>query len=136
MAAQRYTGGCFCGRVRYEAVGEAANLCFCHCNSCRRAIGAPMIPWGTFSLDKLVITAGKITEYCSSPGVTRGFCSNCGTSLTYRHEARDNEIDVALCTLDDPALLVPQAHIWVQDKLPWVTLRDGLPQFDSVMGSP
>jgi len=36
--------------------------------------------------------------------------------------------------LDDPSALVPQMHIWVQDRLPWITLSDGLPQFQTVPG--
>jgi len=136
MHPQRYAGGCLCGTVRYEATGDVANLCFCHCTSCRRATGAPMVPWGTFAKGRFAMTVGQLAEYRSSPGVARGFCSNCGTSLTYRNELRIDEIDVALATLDDPNALAPQAHIWVRDKLPWVTLSDGLPQFDSEMGSP
>lgn len=135
MAAQLYKGGCLCGRVRYEATGEATNLCFCHCTSCRRASGAPMVAWGTFALDRLVVIAGQIAEYHSSPGVIRSFCSNCGTSLTYRHESRVNEIDVALGTLDDPVLSA-EVHIWVQDKVPWVVLADGLPQFATTLENP
>lgn len=110
--------------------------CFCHCTSCRRAVGAPLVPWGTFARDRFTITAGQLAEHHSSPGVTRGFCQHCGTSLTYRNEARAGEIDVALGTLDDPAVLKPQMHIWVQDKLPWMVIGDGLPQFDSAMENP
>ncbi len=133
MAAQTHSGGCFCGHIRYEAIGEATNLCFCHCTSCRRAIGAPVVPWGTFATDRFTIIAGLLAEHHSSPGVTRGFCRDCGTSLTYRNAARANEIDVALGTLDDPAALKPQMHIWVQDKLPWIVIADGLPQFATTM---
>jgi hypothetical protein len=75
------------------------------------------------------LTRGSLTEYRSSAAVTRGFCPACGTSLTYRNEARAREIDVTLATLDDPTLLAPQVHVWVGDKLPWVSISDGRPQF-------
>ena len=29
------------------------------------------------------------------------------------------------------AVLVPECHIWVQDKLPWVVIDDGRPQFQA-----
>jgi hypothetical protein len=129
MSAMSYCGGCMCGRVRYEARGDVSNLCFCHCESCRRAIGAPMVPWGTFAAENFSIVQGQLAEYHSSPGVTRGFCAACGTSLTYRNEARTGEIDVTLSSLDDPGLLTPQVHIWVEDKPSWMIVADGRPQF-------
>lgn len=124
-----YAGGCLCGRVRYEARGEVTNLCFCHCASCRRATGATLVPWGTFAADHFSIVRGDLAEYRSSPKVTRGFCTACGTSLTYRRDDRGGEIDVTLASLDDAAALVPEMHIWVEDKLPWVSIDDGRAQF-------
>ena len=124
-----YSGGCLCGHVRYQASGAGTNLCFCHCTSCRRAIGAPMVPWVTFAARSFTIVQGQLAEYRSSPGVSRGFCAACGTSMTYRRDDRSDEIDVTIASLDDPAALLPEAHIWVQDKLPWVAIADGRAQF-------
>ena len=124
-----YAGGCLCGAVRYQLSGPVTALCFCHCASCRRATGAPMVPWGTFAREAVRITHGRLSEYRSSPQVWRGFCSRCGPSLSYRHEARAAEIDVTLATLDEATQLPPTMHVWVADKLPWVTMEDGLPQF-------
>ena len=129
MSGERYSGGCLCGAVRYEASGPAANPCYCHCNSCRRAAGAPLVAWCTFARSGWRVTRGILTEYRSSPQVLRGFCAACGGALTYRHEARAEEIDVTLASLDEPAALAPQMHVWVGDKLPWLTITDGLPQF-------
>jgi len=124
-----YVGGCFCGRVRYQASGEVTNLCFCHCTSCRRAIGAPMVPWGTFAAQNFTIVRGHLAQFRSSPKVLRGFCADCGTSLTYRRDDRSEEIDLTLSSLDDAVSLVPEVHIWVEDKLPWVAITEGRAQF-------
>ena len=91
-----------------------------------------MVAWRTFAMKQFVVTEGKLSEIASSPGVKRGHCAACGTSMTYRHEARPGEIDVTLATLDDPIPLRPEAHIWVQDKLPWVVLSDALPRYETV----
>ena len=88
-----------------------------------------MVPWGTFAAPNVSIVRGRLAEYRSSPQVTRGFCAQCGTSLIYRHDHRSGEIDVTLSSLDDASALVPQAHIWVEDKLPWVDIADGRAQF-------
>jgi hypothetical protein len=121
-------GGCLCGAVRYRIGGPVRNPCFCHCASCRRATGAAMVPWGTFAREAVHIVRGRLSEFRSSAEVSRGFCARCGTSLTYRHEARAGEIDVTLSTLDDPTLLPPRMHVWVADRLPWVVIGDALPQ--------
>ena len=77
-----YFGGCFCRGVRYSVRGEASGLCFCHCNSCRRATGAIMVAWGTFAAKEFVVTSGSLAEIVSSPGVTRGHCAVSYTHLT------------------------------------------------------
>ena len=123
-----YPGGCLCGAVRYEARGVARYLCFCHCASCRRAAGAALVPWATFARSQLNITRGALAQYRSSAEVLRGFCAACGSSLTYLNEARAEDIDLALASLDEPGALAPTMHMWVEDKLPWVSIEDGLPR--------
>lgn len=85
--------------------------------------------WATFEKESFAVTSGSMLEHHSAPQVTRGLCSKCGTSLTYEHEDRDGEIDVTLTSFDDPSEISPAAHIWVEDKLPWVCIDDGLPQY-------
>jgi hypothetical protein len=129
MSETLLRGGCLCGALRYEVSGAVANPCYCHCASCRRASGAPMVPWGTFARAALRFTRGQLREFRSSEQVWRGFCPECGTSLTYRHEGRPAEIDVTLATLDEPARIAPLMHVWVADKLPWTVIGDDLPRY-------
>src|SRR5256885_11925437 len=90
MGETCYLGGCLCGGVRYQVSGAVSNPCFCHCASCRKAAGAPMVPWGTFARTSFRLTRGALAEYRSSPGVTRGFCAVCGTSLTYHNRSEEH----------------------------------------------
>ena len=124
-----HTGRCFCGAIRFEVAGPAQYACFCHCESCRRAAGAAYVPWATFAREAFVVTEGSMALHHSAPAVTRGLCSNCGTSLTYEHANRSGEIDVTLTSFDNPTAFTPAAHIWVEDKLPWVEIDDGLPRY-------
>ena len=135
MSESQYSGGCLCGALRYRATGTARNLCYCHCESCRRAAGSPTVPWATFERAHFQLLRGALSEYRSSARVLRGFCAACGTSLTYRSDNRPTEIDVTLGTLDEPTRLVPQMHVWVADKLPWVTIADALPQWPGGAGA-
>jgi hypothetical protein len=130
MSDSLFSGGCLCGTVRYRATGAPRYLCYCHCQSCRRAAGAASVPWATFARQQFEFTAGAPVEYGSSAHVLRGFCGACGSPLTYRNDARADEVDVILTSLDEPAALAPAAHVWVAEKLPWVRIEDGLPQFE------
>ena len=59
----------------------------------------------------------------------RSFAACCGTHLFFE-EAKDSEtIDVTIASLDDPAPFAPQKTIWLEDKLPRVTIDRSLPSF-------
>lgn len=87
-----------------------------------------MVPWAIFAAADVQFKHGVLQERVSSAGVTRGHCARCGTSISYRTGRRSTDIDLTLASLDDPAALKPVAHVWVEDKLPWLVIDDGLPQ--------
>jgi hypothetical protein len=123
------TGGCACGAVRYEAGGECANSMVCHCRSCRRAAGAPVVPWVTFPNSGFRFAKGAPAEFRSSAPVVRTFCSACGTPLTYRHESYADAIDITTCSLDEPEKFPPTHHSWTSHDVAWVKFGDRLPAF-------
>ena len=123
-------GGCFCRQVRIEVQGPEKFACFCHCESCQRAAGAPVVPWATYERDSFKVTRGDVHWHTSSPGVTRGICANCGTSLTYENVKRPGEIDLTLTCLDDPTEPSLKAHIWTRDAQPWMKFSDGLAVYE------
>ena len=42
---------------------------------------------------------------------------------------------VRVGTLDNPAALPPDVHIYVRSKLPWIALPEGVPSFDAYYNS-
>jgi len=128
-------GACFCEAVRFRVIGAPRSLAFCHCQSCRRASGAPFVAWGSFPSAGFEITHGAPASFASSPGVTRGFCARCGTQLTYAHSERADEIDVTLVSLRNAAAYPPQRHVYTEHRLPWVEIGDGLPQYARFMAN-
>ena len=88
-----------------------------------------MVPWATYPKANFVVADGAIALIDTSPGVTRGHCAKCGSSISYQHAARPDEIDLTLSSLGDPIDLKPTAHIWVEAKIPWLVVHDGLPQY-------
>jgi len=130
-----YTGGCFCGQVRYEATGTPTHETICHCAICRGTTGAASVPWFSIPRAQFQITSGNPTRFLSTRRGTRAFCANCGTQITFESEEHPNEIDVTICSLDDPDSIRPKDHTWVASKVSWVYLDDRLPQYrGSAMG--
>ena len=72
---------------------------------------------------------GTLAIYASSPGVERGFCAACGTSLTYRRANRPGLFDVTTASLDDPEAFPPAKEIWTSERLSWEAANPDLPQF-------
>jgi hypothetical protein len=123
------SGRCFCGDVRFSVSGPEMSACFCYCESCQRAAGAPVVMWATYERSSFKVAHGDIQWRTSSPGVTRGHCPQCGSTITYENRRRDGEIDIAANCLDDPSTVVPRMHIWTEDKQPWFEIGDDLPDY-------
>jgi len=125
---KRITGGCFCGAIRYAADTTPLGSMICHCQSCRRLAGAPVVPWVTFPKNAVEFS-GTVAEFASSAGVRRTHCPKCGTPLSYEGKKFPDEIDITTCTLDAPNAFPPTHHSWVSHDLSWVNCGDGLPTF-------
>jgi len=126
----RISGHCFCDSIRFEVEGPETFACFCYCESCQRAAGAPVVPWATYAKTSFEVTQGVMHWHESSPGVTRGLCSDCGSSISYENSKRPGEIDITLNTHDDPSAPILQAHIWTEDKPRWLSIGDDLPVYE------
>ena len=127
MSERISTGGCACGALRYEAKGEPSAATLCHCDSCRRAAGAPAVAWVTWPAGDFAWTRGKPAGYRSSPPVSREFCDRCGTPLTYRHDQHGDWVDVTVGSLDAPNATPAVDHTWTADRLEWMADLGHLP---------
>jgi hypothetical protein len=113
------TGGCFCGAIRYKAEGEPFHATLCHCADCRRVAGAPAVAWFSVQFADYRVVAGKPKVFASSDHGRRSFCVDCGTGLTFQSTATSDEIDVNLCSLDDPDALPPTDQTRTAARLRW-----------------
>lgn len=123
-----HEGGCMCGTVRYRLHGPVTYSAHCHCRSCQRAVGAGYVTYTAVAPENFEVIEGELSIFNSSPGVRRGFCNNCGTSLSY---SGDDWTDYAImsATLDDPTVAVPTTNAYTKDKQPWVALDETLKTF-------
>jgi hypothetical protein len=133
---QLLEGGCLCGAVRYRVSGVVLASGTCHCRTCRKAASAPELPFATVASASFAITKGRPIEFRSSAAVTRSFCGQCGSPLTYRQDAEPDRLDVMTCSLDDPDAVPPTHHIWASQKHRWTVIGDGLPVFATTRTTP
>ena len=125
---QWLSGGCRCGKVRYQ--GQiSGRVHYCHCRMCQRAFGnifATLVPMaiGTFRW-----LQGEPRWYQSSHIARRGFCADCGTPLCFADAGETaHSFCIALGTLDHPELTPPVIHYGVESQMPWLNIADDLPR--------
>ena len=129
-------GGCACGACRYELRDTPMIVNACHCTDCRRSGGGPFTVNIWIEAENVVVTEGKPSTVML-PGGESGkpcevwYCGDCGTSLWSRyHVSPGNCRWVRAGTLDDPAAVKPDVHIWTRSKLPWAELPADVPSFE------
>lgn len=118
-----WSGGCQCGAVRFriDALGRAS---FCHCRMCQKAFGAT---GGALVTAKgLAWTRGSPAHFQSSTRIRRGFCSACGTPLTFEY---DGLVDVAIPAFDRAGEIVPVIQYSPEAQLPWTASIPSLPGY-------
>ncbi|MET1254990.1 GFA family protein [Aliikangiella maris] len=123
------SGGCHCGAIRYIVTGEAIDSDYCHCHDCQKSVGAVAVTWCDFKSENCQWLEGKVKEYQSSDNIFRGFCENCGTSLTYRHKDYPQFTTIASATLDDPNRVAPKYHIHTASQPDWLVIDDALDKY-------
>lgn len=85
------TGTCLCGETGIKVAKLDKSVGACHCTSCRRWGGGPLlaVDGGT---EVTLIGEANISVYNSSDWAERGFCSKCGTHLFYRLKSNQQYI--------------------------------------------
>jgi len=120
-------GGCPCGAVRFRVEGEPLNVRVCHCRNCQKAMGSPFFARALFPHRALSVE-GETARYPSSEALDRVFCKTCGSRL-FAWRKSPAVAGVALAAFDDRNAFAPTEHIWVSERMRWVKLDDGLPQY-------
>ena len=124
-----HTGSCLCGKVSFQIEGELREVLACHCNQCRKQSGHYFA--ATNAKDEAITLNGEehVKWYRASDTAKRGFCSNCGSVLFWKHD--DHPYTSVLAgSFDKPTSLKLGKHIFVSDKGDYYDIGDDVPQFE------
>jgi len=121
------TSGCACGAVEVRIDGDPVAMAYCHCDSCRSWLGAPIHAAALFPTPSVNVTKGqdKLAVYKRTEASHRTFCTTCGAPVLIRHPE--------MGLTDVPAGTVrgleyaPTMHVHYAEKV--MPVKDGLPKF-------
>jgi hypothetical protein len=79
----------------------------------------------SFADQQVTMLSGEIAKYISSPGVERGFCALCGSTLTCSNHKLPGETHFHIGVFDRAAELAPSGELFRKEQLPWFAERAG-----------
>lgn len=120
------TGGCQCGRVRYEIRAKPLSVYACHCTECQRQSGSAFALSLPVARDGVAVVGGTPATWrrvlADGRAIACFFCGDCGTRLFHNPERNPQASIVKPGTLDDTTWLAPVGHIWTSSAQPWVQI--------------
>ncbi len=89
-----------------------------------------MSAWTAFPASAVHFLTKEPKYFASSPIAERGFCPDCGSSLTYRLKRPRPTAYLVVFTgnLDKPQEHAPAIHSGLESKMPWLDILDDLPR--------
>lgn len=113
-----HQGGCACGGVRFEAIGDPLRVGLCHCLTCRKHHGSAFNPFIVFRFDRVLI-GGALRSWRSSEHGVRMSCEVCSSPICYQ-EDDSQEIELNLGSFDEPSVFAPTYENWVLRREDWL----------------
>lgn len=129
-----FTGGCYCGALKYKASGEPLFKALCHCQTCQifsggmaaLLIGMPKSGF-VYTHGEATISANKFSEVNSH----REFCGQCGTHILAATEASPELVSIKAGTMDDLDVYgMPDMALQMADKKSYHAVPEGVAQFE------
>ncbi len=132
-------GGCACGKLRYRLASKPMFVHCCHCRDCQRQTGSAFVINALIETDRVERLSGEtegipVPTDSGRPHVIHR-CPSCKVAVWSHYGGNQPLSFVRVGTLDDPAALWPDVHIYTRSKLPWVALPAAVPAFEAYYNS-
>ncbi|MBN9318480.1 MAG: aldehyde-activating protein [Caulobacterales bacterium 68-7] len=134
-----YTGGCACGAIRYEVVGEPIAMLDCRCRQCQRESGTGHASHLTFKDAAVAVTGEASLWRMRGDGGTlkeRAFCRDCGCPTHMTFPDTPQFFVVRAASLDAPGRYQPQFTTWASAGHAWDPVNPALAAFETMPPAP
>ena len=105
----------------------------CHCLNCQRQTGSAFVVNLLIEADRVEVLAGepRAVDVPRDDGSTQRIhrCPECQIAV-FSEYTRPQILFVRGGTLDEPASVEPDVHIFTRSKVPWVALPPDVPAFE------
>jgi hypothetical protein len=122
---------CSCGQLQVEVQGEPLRVSVCHCLACQKRTGSVFGQQARFDRSGFKVS-GAATEYVrvGDEGATYRFrfCPQCGATVYYTQEGREDMVAVPVGAFADPGFPSPSVSVYQRRKHSWVQLPAKLTQ--------
>jgi len=126
-------GGCACGAVRYRLGSAPMFVHCCHCCDCQRQTGSAFVINLLIEANRVELLAGdpRAVDVPRDDGSSQRIfrCPTCQVAV-FSEYGRPEVRFVRGGTLDQPAGVTPDVHIFTKSKLSWITIPDSAPAFE------
>ncbi len=133
--ARNLEGRCACGAVAYRLAGEPMFVHCCHCRDCQRQTGSAFVINALIEADRVALLSGEPvavpvpTDSGRPHDIYR--CPACQVAVWSTYGGVKAIRFVRVGTLDEPAAVTPDVHIYTRSRLPWVRLPADVPAFEA-----
>ncbi len=125
------SGGCLCGRVRFELTEPPTQAGYCHCTRCQRRTGGATSAQARIDASTFRLLEGEEHVQCWQPpdGFAKCFCRECGAHL-FSRSGDGAKMSVRLAAFDEDPGVRPQWRTFVSYAASWEPIPDdGLPRY-------
>lgn len=140
-----HQGGCLCGAVRYQVIGQPVAAYVCYCDYCKRASGTGFQIPVFFKAKQVTFEGQALASYdYVSPvhgrTIQTQFCPSCGTRVASKISRVPSVTLISGGTFDQPDWYPITCHLFAQHALSWLQMPRDVPcyqqHFISESGEP
>ena len=116
---------CSCGQLSLTVTEEPIRVSICHCLACQRRTGSVFGAQARFRTHSVEVK-GWSQKYVrvgdEGNRIVFHFCPNCGATVHWQIEGREDSTTVAVGAFAEPAFPAPTISVYDGRKHAWVTL--------------